>query len=348
MARLLSALFTSARSLSMLALSMLALSATAEPSEELQQKINAQVVRVQVILQSGAYGVGSGVVVAQDQVVTNCHVIANAQSIGVTVNGESYSVSAIKPDWHHDVCIIKVDGLKAPIATMGFSKNLKYEQVVYATGYPSFQPCPSTTSGFVKGIYNMDDSVIIRASSSFMPGDSGGGLFDETGNLVGIIALKSPGRKAYYYNLAVEWVQALLTKPEQPVHSPSQLPFWAESLENWPSFMRVVQPYLTENWSALKQVASDWTEREPASVEALFYLAAAEYGLSNTDKAEALLRKVVSVNRDHSQALYYLGLIEEDSGRRMEALNKVALLNVLDETAANKLKLAMGIPQESP
>lgn len=348
MTRLLLAVFTSARSLSLFALSTLALSAAAEPSEELQQKINAQVVRVQVILQSGAYGVGSGVVVAQDQVVTNCHVIANAQSIGVIINGESLSVSAIKPDWHHDVCIIKVDGLKAPIATIGSSKDLKYEQPVFATGYPNFQPCPSTTYGFVKGMFTMDDSVIIRASSSFMPGDSGGGLFDEDGKLVGIIALKSPGRRAYYYNLAVEWVQALLTQPEQPVHSPSSLPFWAESLEKWPSFMRVVQPYMTEDWAALQQIALQWTEREPQSSEAWFYLAAAEYGLSNRDKSEVLFNKVLSMNRDHTQALYYLGLIEEDSGKRMEALTKVALLSALDVTAANKLKSAMGIQQESP
>lgn len=348
MTKLLLAVFTSARSLLLFALSTLALTALAEPSEDLQQKINAQVVRVHVILQSGVYGVGSGVVVAQDQVVTNCHVIANAQSIGVAINGENLSVSAIKPDWRHDVCIIKVDGLKAPIATIGSSKDLKYEQPVFATGYPSFQPCPSTTSGVVTGLYTMDDSVIVRASSAFIPGDSGGGLFDQDGKLVGIIALKSPGRKAYYYNLAVEWVQALLTQPEQPVHSPSSLPFWAESLENWPHFMRVVQPYLTEDWSALQQVALQWTEREASSSEAWFYLAVAEFGLSNKEKAEALLNKVLSMNHDHTQALYYLGLIEDDKGKRMEALTKLALLSALDITAANKLKTAMGIPQESP
>ena len=236
----------------------------------------------------------------------------------------------------------------APIAVMGASKALQYGQAVFATGHPSFQTHPSTTYGIVKGLYAMDDSVIVRASSSFMPGDSGGGLFDNTGKLVGVIALKSPGRNAYYYNLAVEWVQALLNQPEQSIHTKSSLPFWAESLENWPHFMRVVQPFLTEDWPALHQVAQEWTLKEPASSEAWFYLAASEYGLRHIDTAEALLTKVVAMNSQHSQALYYLGLIEEDHGKRMEALNRVALLSVLDESIANKLKLAMGMQLEAP
>lgn len=320
----------------------------AEPTDQLVQKINTYVVRVHVMLQSGAYGVGSGVVVAQDQVVTNCYVIADASNISVTVNGEAYPVSAIKPDWHHDVCILKTSGITAPIAEMSSSKALQYGQPVFATGHPSFQTHPSTTYGIVKGLYAMDDSVIVRASSSFMPGDSGGGLFDNTGKLVGIIALKSPGRNAYYYNLAVEWVQALLNQPEQSIHTKSSLPFWAGNLENWPHFMRVVQPYLTEDWPALHHVAQEWTVKEPASSEAWFYLAAAEYGLKHVDTAEALLNKVVGMNSQHSQALYYLGLIEEDHGKRMEALNRVALLTVLDESIANKLRLAMGMSQEIP
>src|SRR5450830_639624 len=96
----------------------LALPAAAMPTDELLQKINTLVVRVQVELANGGYGVGSGVVVAKNEIVTNCHVIANASSIGVLSNGASYSVTAIKPDWHHDVCILKVDGLTAPVASI--------------------------------------------------------------------------------------------------------------------------------------------------------------------------------------------------------------------------------------
>jgi serine protease Do len=324
----------------------LALPVQAAPTDELLHKINAHVVRVQVGLANGGYGVGSGVVVAKDQVVTNCHVIANASIISVANNGQSYAVTAIKPDWRHDVCIIKVEGLDAPVATIGSSKNLKYEQPVFAVGYPDFTSFPCATFGFVKGLFPMDDSVVIRATSTFRQGASGGGVFDDDGNLVGVITLKSPGRNAYYYNMPVEWVQAALNQPEQAINAKGELPFWAVAAENWPYFMRVVQPYITEDWQALLAIATKWTAQEPESTEAWFYLAAAEYATKNISSAEEHMHKVVAMNHEHSQAIYYLGLIADANGRRIEALTNVALLDVLDVTAADQLKLAMGITPE--
>jgi hypothetical protein len=321
----------------------LALPAVAMPTDELLEKINTLVVRVQVELANGGYGVGSGVVVAKDEIVTNCHVIANSNSIGVINSGASYKVTAIKPDWHHDVCILKVDGLNAPVASISPSKNLKYQQPVFATGFPDFSPVPSSTFGYVKALYPMDDSVIVRASSTFRLGDSGGGLFDDSGNLVGIMTLKSPGHNAYYYFMPVEWVQALLKQPEQDIHSKSETPFWAESLDRWPDFMRVVQPYLTEDWASLKTVATEWIRKEPNNAEAWFYLAAAEYGNKNNLVSEIYLHKAVGLNSQHSLALYYLGLIAEDDGKHMEALTNIALLDKFDVSTADQLKQAIGI-----
>ncbi|MES2547580.1 MAG: trypsin-like peptidase domain-containing protein [Pseudomonadota bacterium] len=315
----------------------------ASPTDELVQKISAHVVKVQVGLANGGYGLGSGVVIAKDQVVTNCHVVAGAVSVSVNTNGENYSASALKPDWYHDLCILTVEGLKAPIATMGSSEKLKYEQPVYTVGFANFSPRPNGTSGFIKGLYPMDDSVVIRASNAFRMGDSGGGMFDDAGNLVGIVTVKSPGRDAFYYNVSVEWVQRLLYKPEQALIGKSELPFWAQSPEKWPFFMKIVQPLKTEDWAALQSIATTWAEQEPQTTEALFYRAVAEYSLKNTAYAELYLNQVIASNSNHSSALYYLGLIAEQNGRHMEALGLVAALDVLDVNIANDLKSAMGI-----
>lgn len=109
-------------------------STLALPSDALLQQINAKVLRVQVARANGNFGFGSAVVVAENQVITNCHVVADAQNIVVVNNGMPFSVSAIKPDWHYDLCILKVDDLHAPIAKIGSSKNLKYEQSVFTIG----------------------------------------------------------------------------------------------------------------------------------------------------------------------------------------------------------------------
>lgn len=319
---------------------------SAAPSEELVFKLNSQVLRIQVALANGSYGLGSGVVVAKDQVVTNCHVVANAASISVVSGGASFNVSAIKPDWKHDLCVLKAEGLAVPPVNIGSSKNLKYEQPVFNIGYPGFIPVPVSNYGVVKGLFPMDGSVVVRATSTFRLGASGGGMFDDAGNLIGIITLKSPGRNAFYYNMPVEWVQALLEQPEQKITAQSELPFWAKSTDEWPFFMKVVQPYLTEDWKALQTIAQAWTEQEPNTTEAWFFLAAAEYGANDIYKAEQDLHKVVAMNDQHSQALYYLGLIAEAKGNHSEALSNIALLNDFDEATAMQLKVAMGIVEK--
>ncbi|WP_137719702.1 trypsin-like peptidase domain-containing protein [Methylobacillus flagellatus] len=323
------------------------LPAAALPTDELLQKANAMVVRVQVGLANGGMGVGSGVVVAKDEVVTNCHVVANAGSIRVLNSGVVYVAKTTKADWHHDLCLLKVEGLNAPVANIGSSKALKYQQPVFATGFPNFSMIACTSFGHVQALYSMEDSVIVRASATFRLGDSGGGLFDDAGNLVGVITLKSPGRNAYYYFMPVEWIQALMQQPAQASFSePHKVAFWAESFDKWPAFMRVVQPYLTEDWQALEAIAQQWTVNEPENAEAWFYLAAAAYGKHESQAAEQHLARVVALNGQHTQALYYLGLIADQGGKRIEALSRVAMLNSLDAPMADRLKLAMGIKPE--
>jgi hypothetical protein len=313
-------------------------SVQALPTDALLQKVTQHVVKIHVSLANGNDGTGSGVVIAKDRVVTNCHVIANASSISVIANGESFQVTGIVPDWRHDLCLVAVQEMTLPIATMGSSKHLQYEQAVFAIGYPNFSPAPSSTSGHVKGLFAMDDSVIIRASNTFRLGASGGGLFDDTGNLVGVITLKSPGRHAYYYNMPVEWVQALMDKPVLAVNTTAESAFWATPADQWPFFMQVVHPYLNSNWRSLLSIARQWTIAEPNNNEAFFYLAAAEYAIHDTVSAETHLRQVIVANAQHSQAIYYLALIAEETGKHMEALINIALLTQLDTEAAAKLE----------
>ncbi len=315
------------------------MSAQAVPVDELLHKVSKHVVKVNVALANGRFGSGSGVVIAKDRIVTNCHVVANALGISVTVNGTALQATAITPDWYHDVCLVKVEGIDAPIATMGSSKALQYEQPVFAIGYPNFSPAPVSTSGQVKGLFKMDDSVIIRASSTFRLGASGGGVFDEQGHLVGVITLKSPGRHAYYYNMPVEWVKTLLSQPEQAINATPSPAFWAGPADQWPFFMRVVHPYLTGNWSSLHSIAADWASKEPENIEAWFYLAAAEYAIKDRQNAQAHLEKVMQMDAMHSQAIYYLALIAEETGRAIDLQTNIALLAKLDGAAAKKLQL---------
>lgn len=318
-------------------------SAMALPPDGMVYRLKSSVVKIRVVLPNGHYGVGSGVVVAKDQVVTNCHVIANAQAINVIKFGESYRAESIKADWQHDLCIVRFDGLNTEVATLGSSKQLQYEQPVFTISFPNNSPKPLATYGFVKAMYPMDSSVVIRTTNDFRLGASGGPMFNDDGELVGIITLKSPGRNAFYYNMPVEWVKSLLSQPELAIPAKGDLPFWDAPEEKRPFFMRVIQPYQTEDWPSLKKIATEWMLQEPQANEALFYLGIAEYNLKEIKPAQSHLQQVYAHNPRHTNALLYLGLIAAENGNKDEAIKTASMLDTLDKEAASQLNTKLGI-----
>ncbi|MES2635868.1 MAG: trypsin-like peptidase domain-containing protein [Pseudomonadota bacterium] len=311
-----------AKAYTLLLLLSVANSVWAMPAEETLSELSNSVLRVKVKLPNGNVGLGSAVVIAKNEVITNCHVVTDATNVAVIVNGEPHKATAIKADWHHDLCMLTIENLDVPAVKFGASKNLQYDESFFTVGYPDETKHPVNTFGVVKGLFPMDDSVIIRATSSFRLGASGGGAFDDAGNLVGIITLKSKGDMAYYYYMPVEWVQALMSQPAKTLGMKSEKPFWAMDAKRRPYFMQVVQPYVTQEWKTLLKVATQWVETEPDTAESWFYLASAEFAIKDYNNAEAHFKKALTLNPQHSQAVDYLGKLAEKTAK-----TNVALLN---------------------
>jgi serine protease Do len=300
-------------------------SAFATPADTLVRELADSVLRVEVKLANGKQGFGSAVVVAKDEVITNCHVVADATAIAVKHNAETHIATLVKPDWRHDLCLLKVVDLNAPIVKMGATESLKYEQSVFTVGYPDGISQPISTYGSVKGMFPLDDSVVMRASSAFRLGASGGGAFDDAGNLIGVITLKSKGSQAYYYYMPVAWVQALMLKPAEALSTKSEKPFWAYAEK--PYFMRVVHPYQTGDWDSLIAIAKEWTASEPATAESWFTLATAELATKDYVAAVAHFRKVLSLNKDHPQAATYLAELTDKLAIVSASPSQLALLD---------------------
>lgn len=316
---------------SVLALSLflacLTSNATADTAKENIDALNASVLRVHVNLPNGKHGLGSAVVVAKNQVVTSCHVVNEAKDVSVMVNGVSYVASAIKPDWRHDICILTVDNLNVPEVKLGASNELHYEDPLFTVGYPDEVKSPVNTYGVVKGLFPMDDSVIIRATSTFRKGANGGGAFDTAGNLIGIITVKSRGDEAYYYYVPVEWVKMLLKKPTQVLGLKSEAPFWANAPTQRPYFMQVTYPYLNQDWKDLLKVATKWVDAEPNNAESWFYLALAEYAVKDYPKAKEHIVKVLSLDNTHKEAISYLDKLTNQTLARQNYTINLAFLN---------------------
>ncbi len=256
----------------------------------------------------GRTGRASGVVVSDEYVATNCHVIANSSGAHVAKHREGYYPKAIKADWKRDLCLLQFDQLPLKSVPLRDTATLKYGEPLFSLSYPRGGNVPQPSHGTVKALYPFQGGYIIQSDVQFHLGSSGGALFDQQFNLVGISTFKSPGR-GNYYHIPVEWIKALMKAPAINDFQTMEVPFWSVPLVERPAFMQVVVPYQNKEWPALKEIAQKWTKVEPASIDAWYYLGLAQEGGGDIVAAKAHFTKAVSLNARKLGALNALSRI---------------------------------------
>ncbi|HPH45511.1 MAG TPA: trypsin-like peptidase domain-containing protein, partial [Chryseolinea sp.] len=137
---------------------------------------------------------GSGVIFSSDgYIVTNNHVIENAEKIQVLYNKKSYEAELVGTDQSTDLAVLKIKESNLPAITIGNSRTLQVGEWVVAVGNP-FSLSSTVTAGIVsaKGrkINIVDDRFplesFIQTDAAINPGNSGGALVNKNGELVGI------------------------------------------------------------------------------------------------------------------------------------------------------------------
>lgn len=150
-------------------------------------------------------GQGSGFVIDKEgHIVTNYHVIADAQQVEVTLhNKKKYRATVVGTDPAHDLAVIQIKAPDLAPAVLGDSRNLKVGQKVYAIGNP-FGLSGTMTRGIVSSIRPVREpngSTIdeaIQTDAAINPGNSGGPLLNWHGEVIGIntMILSSVGQNA--------------------------------------------------------------------------------------------------------------------------------------------------------
>ncbi len=316
-------------------------SSSVQPSDELLYQLKESIVKVGSTLKSGGHGYGTGVAITKDHVVTNCHVLQNSNGMSITKWGEAFAPAAMIADWPHDICILRFEWANLKPVVIGDSENLRDEQPIISISMPGDSPAPYVALGKVKALYPLDGANVMRASAAFAIGASGSPVFDYDGKLIAISTLKSPGQKAYFYNMPVKWVKELLLKPEIALYQPDGTPFWDAPDELRPFFMRVVLPYQNGHWAELKTVASAWLAKEPNNAEALYYLAKAEDGLGDTNKAKQYYQQVLKLHPNHPATLIALGLIANRAGNMAEVEKTHVALKKIDTALDDEFSEAL-------
>lgn len=146
--------------------------------------------------------VGSGAIVDADKgyILTNAHVVNDAQTVTVTLgDSRHYTARIIGLDKPSDIALLQIKAKKLTAIPLSNSNSLKVGETVLAIGNP-FGLSQSVTSGIISalgrtslGIENFEN--FIQTDASINPGNSGGALIDTQGNLVGInTAILAPDR----------------------------------------------------------------------------------------------------------------------------------------------------------
>ncbi len=147
-----------------------------------------------------AEGAGSGVIITeQGHIVTNWHVAEDAQELTVGLNdGSEYPAQLLAYDEKTDLALLKIEADNLVSASLADSDEVQVGQQVFAIGNPLGQLGGTVTEGIISATsreITVDNQTmtLLQTSAAVNSGNSGGGLFDSKGNLVGIINAKSSG-----------------------------------------------------------------------------------------------------------------------------------------------------------
>ncbi len=164
-------------------------------------EITTETISTDSVFWGGSYvksGAGSGVVISEDGIiVTNNHVISGANTITVTLkDGTKYKAKLLGNDADSDIAIIKIEASGLAFALLGNSDNLGVGEEVIAVGNPLGELGGTVTNGIVSALSRAveidgTEMTLIQTNAAVNPGNSGGGLFNLYGELIGIVNAKS-------------------------------------------------------------------------------------------------------------------------------------------------------------
>lgn len=237
-------------------------------------RLAASVLRIEAPRERGGFALGSAVVVAPEQVVTNCHVTREARTINVVRGGVRWAADAQVSDAERDLCLLRVPGLRAAAVPLGGATSLAVGRSVTAFGYTGGAGLQHS-DGEVVGLHPHDGGQVIQSSNWFSSGASGGGLFDDDGTLVGILTFRLRGAGANAFAAPGEWVRQLLEagaagawRDVMPL--PASPPtYWEAGASERPPFLRAAQRQHDERCADLDAAALERPRGESSGAEAV-------------------------------------------------------------------------------
>lgn len=281
------------------------------PGEVYEQAAKSTVVVWNIDASGKAKSMGSGVILPDRDVVTNCHVVKGASQLKVRIGNKEYTARLRYSDWDRDVCSLSVSGLVQQAAVVGSTKTLKVGAKVYAVGAPRGLEL-TLSDGIVSSLREVDGGRYIQTTAAISPGSSGGGLYDENGALVGLTTFYFAEGQNLNFAVPIEWVKELAQRS-------TKIATTAQAVAQW--LNKSIELEKRKDWPASLEHSKRWTKAQPGNTSAWFSLGF-DYGTAGqpTNAIEAY-QQVLRINPEFFPAWNNMGVTYREAGQFTKAID---------------------------
>jgi serine protease Do len=320
------------------------------PSPATFVPLSGSIVRVEAEREHGGLSVGTGITIAPSIVVTNCHVTRDATVARISGSGMLWDVSGEFADLLHDVCFLRIPGWRGKPVVLGATDHLRLGQQVVALGFTGGAGI-ALTSGHVLALHALDAAhVVVESDTAFTSGASGGGLFDDAGELVGLLTFRLRGSTGSFYSVPVEWIREGMPGENQwteiaPLHG--ERAFWQADTAALPYFMQAPPLDADGQWGALLVLADRWVAASPQDAEALLVRGKALQMLNRPQAAVAAFVAALRLSPGDPIAWYGLALCYAALGDTVALHAAEAKLGTLSESRAAALKARLATMRDA-
>jgi cytochrome c-type biogenesis protein CcmH/NrfG len=315
------------------ALTSLAGGDTGDPSERVLSQVRQSIVVVESVDARGKrIAEGSAVAIREGEAVTTCTLIRGGASIHIREAGKTFKAVVRHKRQDLDLCQLEVADLRAPPVEPSTKKPSVGERAL-AVGMSSKQELrPIIHSTEISALLPYEGSWYMRISTVPSPGFEGGGVFNDSGQLIGILALRHVEGQNLAFALPVDWIREL-EKKATPASAKKEnglewlnRSFALEKKGDWHGLLKLSQQQVGRD----RDSAAAWFEVGTASLHLKQYRQAvhafreairnqARYGeawhglgtaymhLKEYDHAVHALRDAVRLQPENAEAWYELG-----------------------------------------
>jgi S1-C subfamily serine protease len=187
-------------------------------TRDIATEVTKATVSIRSALPGGTISSGSGFITdSSGTIVTNYHVVEGAERVEVRVaSGETYEVTAIRAvDRKRDLAILQIPGFKLPTVTLGDSDTLGPGEPLVVVGNALGVLENSVTTGVVSGMREVEGTKLIQMSAAISPGNSGGPVVNDKGEVVAITVAKLTTGESLNFAIPINFARGYLTQPAQ-------------------------------------------------------------------------------------------------------------------------------------